>query len=187
MNRGRRALEASPTHHRYCCNAAILLGSANCWGSHLFDLDLHIRFLQKATDAFCEFGQASVAAAVAWQDRLHETEPVPAWQAAASTWQNLALAGPMAALGAGLTASPPSALELYWALTPWSYYRGPLMAMMLSYGVPYSVAAPTARGSTSAMDAADAAYLQWRLVFANCDINKSGPTFFAGPASTRLN
>jgi hypothetical protein len=40
-----------------------------------------------------------------------------------------------------------------------------MMAMMLSYGVPYSVAAPTARASTSAMDAADAAYTQWQLVF----------------------
>ncbi len=43
------------------------------------------------------------------------------------------------------------------------------MAMMLSYGVPYAVAAPTARASTSAMDAADAACTQWRLVFGNSE------------------
>jgi len=50
---------------------------------------------------------------------------------------------------------------------PWSFYQAPLMAMMLTYGVPYSVAAPTARASTCAMDAADAACSQWRLMLAS--------------------
>lgn len=40
-----------------------------------------------------------------------------------------------------------------------------MIAMMVSYGVPYAVAAPTARASTSAMDAADCAYAQWRGMF----------------------
>jgi hypothetical protein len=76
-----------------------------------------------------------------------------AWQnltspSAASGWQTLAAAGTM------------------WGATPWTFYQGPLMAMMLSFGVPYAVAAPTARASTSAMDAAEAAYTQWRRMFA---------------------
>jgi len=39
--------------------------------------------------------------------------------------------------------------------------------MLLSYGIPYAVAAPTARASTSAMDAADCACTQWNLVMGN--------------------
>jgi hypothetical protein len=87
------------------------------------------------------------------------------WFAAASAWQDLAQHGTMAACGAGLSAWPNSATQSVWSATPWSIYQAPMMAMMLSYGVPYSVAAPTARASTSAMDAADAAYTQWQLVF----------------------
>ena len=38
----------------------------------MFDIALHIRFLQKATEAFFEMSQASVAAAMACQSRLHD-------------------------------------------------------------------------------------------------------------------
>lgn len=200
----------------------------------LFDFDLHFRFLRKATEVFFEMSQASVAAAVAWQSRLHDEmtpegrqtatapafwpmwfgdwtpgtatsagrsndpfeafraaatnlspfgnftpfghmpiaaspsaafDPMQVWFAAASAWQDLAQHGTMAACGAGLSAWPNSATQSVWSATPWSIYQAPMMAMMLSYGVPYSVAAPTARASTSAMDAADAAYTQWQLVF----------------------
>jgi hypothetical protein len=44
-------------------------------------------------------------------------------------------------------------------------YQAPMIATMLAYGVPYAVAAPAARGSTSAMEAADAVYTQWQCVF----------------------
>jgi hypothetical protein len=60
----------------------------------------------------------------------------------------------------------------FWGMSPWSFYQGPLIAMMLSYGVPYAVAAPTARASTSAMDAADCACTQWRLVFGSNNGNE---------------
>jgi hypothetical protein len=200
----------------------------------LFDFDLHFRFLRKATEVFFEMSQASVAAAVAWQSRLHDEmtpggrqtasapafwpmwfgdwtpgtatpagrftdpfeafraaatnpspfgnftpfghmaaatspsaafDPMQTWMAAASAWQDLAQHGAMAACGAGLSAWPNSAMPSAWNVTPWNIYQAPMMAMMLSYGVPYSVAAPTARASTSAMDAAEAAYTQLQLVF----------------------
>jgi hypothetical protein len=51
-----------------------------------------------------------------------------------------------------------------WQTSPWSVYQAPLMAMLLNYGVPYSVAAPTARANTCALDAADAMCAQWRAL-----------------------
>jgi hypothetical protein len=193
----------------------------------LFDFALHFRFLEKATEAFFEMSQASVAAAVVCQSRLHELltsedrqtatarlwpmwfsdrtqgaasaavrsydpfeacraaaadffprghlappasssaafDPMQTWLAAAGAWQDLAQHGAMAACGAGLSAWPNTATKSVGSAFSWSMYQAPIMAMMLSYGVPYSVAAPTARASTSAMDAADAAYTQWQLVF----------------------
>ena len=206
----------------------------------MFDFALHIRFLQKATEAFFEMSQASVAAAMACQSRLHDNvtsgdrqtattplfwptwfgdwtpgtapmtirpndpfeagraavanllpfghwsppavspgaafDPMQTWLVAASAWQDLAQRGALAACGAGLSAWPNSATRSVWNVTPWSIYQAPMMAMMLSYGVPYSVAAPTARASTSAMDAADAAYTQWQLVFGNPKQAKSRPS-----------
>jgi hypothetical protein len=215
----------------------------------VFDFALHIRFLQKATEAFFEMGQASVAATVAWQSRLHDemtsegwqtgnafsawpvwfgdwtpaaatpsvwsgnqaapwnvasssfspwqtwfeiwapataspiarrsTDPMQAWYAAVNAWQSLASPNAMAAMNAGMSGWPVAATQAMWSVTPWSFYQGPLTAMMLSYGVPYAVAAPTARASTSAMDAADAACTQWRLVFGNSDGKKGGSNLTA--------
>jgi hypothetical protein len=88
--------------------------------------------------------QRSNSIADAWQ----------AWAAPAST-----------AIVAGAAAWPSLTTNAFWNASPWSFYQGPLTAMMLSYGLPYSVAAPTARASTCAMDAADAAYAQWRSIF----------------------
>lgn len=82
------------------------------------------------------------------------TEAWQAWATPAST-----------AFVAGAAAWPSLTTNAFFNASPWSFYQGPLTAMMLSYGVPYSVAAPTARASTCAMDAADAACAQWRLMF----------------------
>lgn len=87
--------------------------------------------------------------------------PMEIWQAA---WTSPAAAA--SAFAAGSSTLPS---VMFWNASPWSLYQGPLMAMMLTYGVPYSVAAPTARASTCAMDAADAACAQWRLLFPNQD------------------
>ena len=172
----------------------------------LFDCALHFRFLQKATEAMFEMGQASVAATLACQKRLYDEmtpegllapEP-PAWptwfgnwtpvtQAPApaqidfmQSWMAMASACSMAyfpgaqSVAAAQTSAMsnsmlPASVQAFWGVTPWTVYQGPMMAMMLSYGVPYAVAAPTARASTSAMDAADAACAQWRLVFGNSE------------------
>ena len=172
----------------------------------MFDCALHFRFLQKATEAMFEMGQASVAATLACQKRLYDEmtpegllapEP-PAWptwfgnwtpvtQAPApaqidfmQSWMAMASAlfdglfsrrpvgcrGPNVCDGNSML---PASVQAFWGVTPWTVYQGPMMAMMLSYGVPYAVAAPTARASTSAMDAADAACTQWRLVFGNSE------------------
>lgn len=180
----------------------------------LFDCALHFRFLQKATEAMFEMGQASVAASLACQKRFYDemtpdklrSEPKAAspvnwfgdWTPAIyrqpepppqpdlmQSW--LAMANACTAYWSGpqsATAFQPRALPMnpmlsaavlpaFWGMSPWTMYQGPMVAMMLSYGVPYAVAAPTARASTSAMDAADAACAQWRLVFGSDEGRKS--------------
>jgi hypothetical protein len=157
----------------------------------VFDFALHFRCLQKATEALFEMGQASLAAGIAWQNRFQEqltqnahtttscddlipADPFAAWQlwmgpwtAAASpprsnafddAWQ----AWTSPAANAFMAGASGFHSMMSWQASPWSVYQAPLMAMLLNYGVPYSVAAPTARASTCAMDAADAVCAQWR-------------------------
>jgi hypothetical protein len=47
----------------------------------------------------------------------------------------------------------------------WAYMQMPLTAMLMSSGMPYSVASPSAKASTAAMDAADAARQQLDKVY----------------------
>jgi hypothetical protein len=162
----------------------------------LFDFALHFRCLQKATEAFFELGQASLAAGIAWQNRFHEglaentrtakpnnewspMDPFAVWRLWMGPWAALASpprstsiedawqawTSPAAnAFMAGASGWPSM---MSWQTSPWGIYQAPLMAMLLNYGVPYSVAAPTARASTCAMDAADAACAQWRSLFSD--------------------
>ncbi|MGQ0457971.1 MAG: hypothetical protein ACT4OU_13035 [Hyphomicrobium sp.] len=70
------------------------------------------------------------------------------------------------ASAATLSADPASLwssmMTSYWTLpaVSWSLYQGPLMMMLVGSGLPYAIAAPTARASTAALDAADAVRLQ---------------------------
>jgi len=176
----------------------------------LFDFGLHFRFLQKATEALFEMGQASVAATLAWQKQLHEdftsdaqlpanrpdawkiglerfssSAVMPVWQLWFGCWmpppvwtheslaasrsamemaQRFLWPGGSATAPNGLFGWPNSAPPLLGSGTPWSFYQGPLTAMMLAYGIPYAVAAPTVRATTSALEAAEAAWAQWRLL-----------------------
>jgi hypothetical protein len=52
-----------------------------------------------------------------------------------------------------------------WPVT-WAYWQMPLTAMMVSAGVPYSVASPSAKAGTAAMEAAEAARLQFEKAYA---------------------
>jgi hypothetical protein len=52
-----------------------------------------------------------------------------------------------------------------WAASPWAYMQTPITAMMMSAGFPYDVASPSAKASTAALDAADAARKQMDNVF----------------------
>lgn len=54
-----------------------------------------------------------------------------------------------------------------WPAVTWAYMQTPLTAMLVSSGMPYAVAAPSAMASTCAMDAADAAREQMELVYAS--------------------
>jgi hypothetical protein len=140
--------------------------------------------------------QASVAAGIAWQSQVGDelvttvysttssdaavsVPPLAAlqmwldfWTAVEATpkvtdvWQTWT-APVIPAVVAGAPSWPMATVATFWNVTPWQFYQAPLMTMMLSFGIPYSVAAPTARASTCAMDAADAACTQWRLLFAN--------------------
>lgn len=54
-----------------------------------------------------------------------------------------------------------------WASgNPFALWQSPMTMMMMSAGLPYSVASPAARASTASMDAADAAQQQMNKVYA---------------------
>jgi hypothetical protein len=53
-----------------------------------------------------------------------------------------------------------------WPEMTWAYMQMPLTAMLVSSGMPYSVASPSAKASTAAMDAADAVREQMDKVYA---------------------
>ena len=164
-------------------------------GRALFDCALHFRFLQKATEAMFEMGQASVAASLACQKRIYDDinppppppPPKPLTQAdLMQSWFEMANActaaywsgvqTPAASQQRQVPVNPifsPAVMPAFWNVSPWTFYQGPMVAMLLSYGVPYAVAAPTARASTSAMDAADAAYAQWRAIFSSSEGRES--------------
>jgi hypothetical protein len=164
----------------------------------VFDVALHFRCLQKATEAYFELAQATLAASLACQTRLNDEwsdtvrsaghddwsaiDPSLLWQRWAQYWSlppaprrspmdawQAAWTSPAAAASALASGASNWPAVMFWNASPWTLYQGPLIAMMLTYGVPYSVAAPTARASTCAMDAADAACTQWRLLFASED------------------
>lgn len=44
-----------------------------------------------------------------------------------------------------------------WPQVSWGFFQAPMTAMLMSAGLPYSVAAPTARANAASMDAVDAA------------------------------
>lgn len=69
--------------------------------------------------------------------------------------------------GAMDAAAWPSMMQAFWAWpsSPWALYQTPLTAMMMSAGMPYTVALPTARASTATLDAADATRQQVLNVF----------------------
>lgn len=54
-----------------------------------------------------------------------------------------------------------------WPAMTWAYMQTPLTAMLMQSGMPYTVAAPSAKASTYAMDAADAAREQIEHVYAS--------------------
>lgn len=54
-----------------------------------------------------------------------------------------------------------------WATAPaWTIWHGPFTLMLMSTGMPHSVASPAARASAASLDAADAAREQMSLAFA---------------------
>lgn len=53
-----------------------------------------------------------------------------------------------------------------WPMMTWAMTQTPLTAMLMSSGVPYSVASPSAKAGTYAMDAAEAAREQMQQVYA---------------------
>lgn len=53
-----------------------------------------------------------------------------------------------------------------WPMMTWAMTQTPLTAMLMSSGVPYSVASPSAKAGTYALDAAEAAREQMQQVYA---------------------
>ncbi len=60
-------------------------------------------------------------------------------------------------------------ISAYWTLPAmsWSLYQGPMTMMLVGAGLPYAVAAPTARASAAALEAADAMRLQTIKTFSS--------------------
>ncbi len=77
----------------------------------------------------------------------------PASQLPWANWLSMWGQGPAAALG-------PMAAFWPWSAMGWTVMQTPLTAMMMSAGMPYKVASPSAKASTAAMDAAHAARQQ---------------------------
>ncbi len=71
---------------------------------------------------------------------------------------------PWAAFDAGAMA-PMMQMMSMWSPLSWTMWQMPITAMMMSAGMPYSVACPAARASTASLDAMDAARDQVLHVF----------------------
>lgn len=54
-----------------------------------------------------------------------------------------------------------------WPQASWALYQTPMTAMLMSAGMPYSVAEPTARANAASMDAADAARLSFNNMYSS--------------------
>lgn len=60
---------------------------------------------------------------------------------------------------------PLSGTPFSWTPFSWTMYQWPMTAMLMSAGMPHSVAAPTAQASTASLDAFDAAREQAERIF----------------------
>ncbi|MEQ1650989.1 MAG: hypothetical protein ABL897_00720 [Hyphomicrobium sp.] len=71
------------------------------------------------------------------------------------------------AWGFGTQPATSNPFAAFWPfqMLPFSYMQMPLTAMLMSAGMPYKVASPSAKASTSAMDAAEAARQQMEKVY----------------------
>ena len=89
-----------------------------------------------------------------WMQTFSGQSP-SAWPMAGSVWN------PWQAV------APPAAFTPFWPfpVMTWAYMQTPLTMMMMSAGLPYDVASPSAKASTAVMDAADAARQQMENVF----------------------
>ena len=111
-----------------------------------------------------------------WQPQLQSPNT---WPAASTPFANPAMtfwnpflnpwggASPATTWPTMMPGTMPAMMDAFmaWRVLPWSFYQTPLTAMMLSAGLPYTVAGPTARASTATMDAAEAAHQQMLNVF----------------------
>ncbi len=84
------------------------------------------------------------------------------WRQSMSAW-----AMPANGWGASRPGALPSGFAPFWPwpMMTWAYMQTPLTAMMMSAGMPFDVASPSAKAGTAAMDAADAARQQIDNVF----------------------
>ena len=78
-------------------------------------------------------------------------------------------------------------VKAYWTLPAitWSLYRGPMTLALVNAGMPYAIAAPTARASAAALDAADAMRMQTIKSFASyhSESGHASSQLFAPPPS----
>ena len=154
----------------------------------MFDVALQMRFWRNLSDAMTHGTEAAFAAAAVWQkEMLAATQqpsrtpaiskpavaPFPFWpmgfagNASTRRWANF-YGEAMTALGPnGPYAQMAKTFAPYfpWPVMTWAYMQTPLTAMFMSSGMPYTVAAPSAKASTCAMDAADAAREQMEKVY----------------------
>jgi hypothetical protein len=142
----------------------------------MLNFDLQMRFLHSATDACLQFGHATAAAAEAWQEQFQDgttaQRPAPKPQSLFDLWAEtyhwwLSQYATLWSQSGFFPAAPLPAAAFWswpWRMMPWACYQSPLIVAMMSSGMPYSVASPAAKASTSAMDAAEALQEQWQLI-----------------------
>ncbi|MEQ1671803.1 MAG: hypothetical protein ABL893_13155 [Hyphomicrobium sp.] len=87
------------------------------------------------------------------------------WSNAASVWTGQPKKPTLWGFGLQPATEHPFAAFWPFPVSPWGYMQTPLTAAMMSAGMPFKVASPSAKASTAAMDAAHAAQQQMEKVY----------------------
>lgn len=98
----------------------------------------------------------------AWSNPWTKTDP---WTSMSLAFNPYAQSTPAAGFGVADMMQASMAWRQMWPAFTWTVYQLPMTAMIMSAGVPHSVASPAAKASAATLDAVDAAREQASRVF----------------------